>query len=301
MRTFWNIQKEHKKLAYISAGIGIIALVAIIVAIIITGTKKVVDPVVLKIGDTEIRQSKYEGFIAEGKKYKIPEQDVRKTLIEYEKNKIAAKDKGITVDVKYPKIARDHMLRQQLTDKNKRTYDYTALDSATGEFVDMMTYNTAFDVRLNAIQIGGYSLVAFDFPTVINPFQGADASKAATKEQAEDFRKQVISGQVVGDKAIDQAAQLNNAAGRSSLSNYYLVSDNPTGLNAGISGTGIQTYGFLTKFMSTLKQTGISDVSVTQDNDYFFVDYLYHDKANPAIMSQVTKIKNQVRVVEYDK
>lgn len=190
------------------------------------------------------------------------------------------------------------MIGQNMRDTDKK-YDFQSLSESADEIAKMMIYNTTFEVRKQSIEMGGYSLVVFDFPTAANPFADQDELKKRTKADAEKVRQMIISGQVTGDKAIKQAARINSAAGRSSLSGYYFVTDNKDSVS-GVSGTGIQTFGFLEKYVKTLEDKGLSEISVTQNNDYFFVDYLYYDKANKDIVDQVQSIKNKVRVVQHD-
>ncbi len=299
LRKFWDKTSQHKPLMITSAVLGIVALVIIVGAVWFALQDKATNPVVLDIGGTEIHKDRYDSLVKQGQKYQISADDVRSIIIDYYKNKIAADKIQIEIDPKYPQLTRGQMIGQNLKDTDKK-YDFEALSESTDEIATMMIYNTAFDVRMQAIKLGGYSVVVFDFPTAVNPYADKEELKEQTKQDAKELRKKVISGEVTGDAAIKEAARVNSAAGRSSLSGYYFVTDNDKTIG-GISGTGIQTFGFLEKYMKTLKQEGISKVSVTQGNDYFFVDYLHYDKANPDIEHQVTSIKNKVRVVQYDK
>lgn len=282
-----------------SAVVALVAIIVIAATVFFTLRDKATNPVVLDIGDNKILKDRYDSLVKQGDKYSIPESDVRSIIIDYYKNQIAADQKKIDVNPKYPQLSRGQMIGQNIRDSDKK-YDFETLSESSDEIAKMMIYNTAFEVRIQSIELGGYSLVVFDFPTAVNPYADQDELKKLTKEDAEEMRQRIISGEVTGDKAIKEAARINSEAGRSSLSGYYFVTDGKDAIG-GISGTGIQTFGFLKEYAKTLEETGISEVSVTQNNDYFFVDYLHHDDANPDIQNQTQSIKNKVRVVKYDK
>lgn len=158
---------------------GIIAFVAIaiIIAVIVFFVIKKNDRVVLRIGEVEIRQSEYDTFTKQAAKMDYSANEARQLLIDYVKEREAAKQLGIVVSDSYLKAKRKELVA---------TYS-----PAANRAIEAVTYRLALQRTVSFTDTDAVEadVVALPVRTVEEQYY---PSEEVAREELDMARKQLI-------------------------------------------------------------------------------------------------------------
>lgn len=158
-------------------GIIAFALIAILIAVVVFFVIKKNDKVVLRIGEVEIRQSEYDTFTKQAAKMDYSTSEARQLLIDYIKEREAAKQLGITASDSYLKAKRKELAA---------TYS-----PAANRAIEAVTYRLALQ---RAVSFTDTDAVEAD--VVALPVRTAEEqyypSEEVAREELEAARKQLL-------------------------------------------------------------------------------------------------------------
>lgn len=266
-------------------GLSLAAAVIVLVATVffLLKASNVVEPVALKVGDREVTKQQLENYTKSGKAINVSAADVRRTIIEHEKNVQIAKKHDIVVPEAF--ISRSNSGADAAED-NAEARDYLKL----------VRYNQAFEARLTQLPLAGYGVVVYEIPArALTADNKQNLSQA--KEVAKQFRSQITDLDQSSAVVLDRVMQYNADEGQTANSGVRFV---PSEVIFDDSATGsLMSDAYLLKQVKD-KKTGVTEVQESGTNSVFFLDILFEQKKRTDILSQVQQDKESMKVVEYD-
>lgn len=281
--------------------IGIISSTALLVALlafVFLLQKKVEDPALI-IGDRVVTKKEYNRYVAQGKEDDRTESVVRETIIQYNKNKIVAKNRNIDI----PKVMADQVSPSLLTNILKFTSeDFEKISDKEearilqSDYNKMERYNFAFRDYQKLAAEGGWGIVVYDIPIVHESIN--DQYVAERRKLAESFRSKLVSGQITPSRAIFEIS--NESDGETSQVGFSMVRGQDGSI---LGGTGGYSFRVLDRenILNVLSKSklGLTEVKELPGRSFYFIDVLFKADANPNIVNDIEEEKTKIRVVDY--
>lgn len=279
-------------------GIGLAAAVLALVAAVFFVLKQtdVVEPVALRVGDSEVTKRQFEEYVALGKKTVSSKADVKKVIVEYEKNKAMAEKYDLDIPEAYVALSRTDMVSDAAFGESGGSID--TLRTADDEFTQMRLYNSAFATFVEQAAQGGWGIVLYDIPLSNVP----DAELiATTKKQANDIRTQLVDEAIDTETAVEKARALN--FGQPAQTGMYFIRESDGAVISRYGGgfyTRLLEPSFITAYLKD-KKVGVTEVTQYEKLSMFFADVMYVQEKREGLTQKIETDKTKIEVVDYVK
>lgn len=313
-----HIPKGKKGKVLLAAVISAVVILVALLLIFILKQARVLDPIAFKVGEREVTVDEFNRYAELGKKYKVDKADVRQYMITYNKNKIIAEKYKIDI----PDIFLENGKKLSVVKFAKTPSVLLNYSKDNNDYTKMMSYNYAFEQRVQSYVTGGYGFVMFDFPYdsidytkdpmyemyVNNPDVGEIVKQnlgaynaESVKKMADELRAKLVSSELNDQEALEVIKKDSYLSARSQSAVTFMSIDGEV-IDAGKSflSNGALGEDQIASKLDKLKP-GMSEVFSIEGVSYYFIDLKYKIDKDPGFLQTVRKDKNSIKVVEYDK
>lgn len=277
-------------------GIGLVAAVVVLTVgtFLLLRSTKVVDPVALKVGEVEIKQSQLDEYINLGKSSGVTESTVRKTVIEYAKNTQMAKKHEVDMPQEFVSWYSKNSIASALPIQGH------AGQGTNNNYSKLVSYNLAFGQRVAEANYNGRGIFLYDIvPQLVS---GDDAEKNKSKEKAKQdaqrLRDAVSRGELPLEQLLEDLTRDNESGGVGNESTFKFIHEY-TGPKEDIWVGSLASAAYV---YETIKGGGVGISKVEQSNKggAWFAYTLYVQSKQPELAGKIAEDKLRMKVVEYD-
>ncbi len=282
-------------------GIGLVAAVVVLTVgtFLLLRSTKVVDPVALKVGEVEIKQSQLDEYINLGKSSGVTESTVRKTVIEHAKNKQMAEKYKIDMPELYVQRLGNLVTVKPVQVSNNASQASTH-KTEPDAYTQLVYYNRAFATRMSEQQNNGMGIFIYEIGMGFEPGDDAEQTKAkkSTLDIAAQYRNSIAQDTTQAERVLEEVVTYNKQNGMNGQSGIRFIREY-TGDKADIWIGNLASDAYIYETLKN-KDTGLSDVYQTTRGSAWFAYTLYKQKVQPKVPAQITEEKTKMKVVIYD-